>query len=178
MRQKKFSIIGCQHAHIEIFFIEEMRALEYECAGIYEQENEKLADQLRKSSGFQLSLKKRDPAGSGHRNRRLRLDQQRKKIDIIELCERHGKHVMVDKPAVTGRSDYERLVSVRERGKIQVGMLLTERFTPPVYTLKKLIEQGILGSLVSVGIRKPHRLNPGLRPEWFFFERAEWGGCH
>jgi hypothetical protein len=41
----KFSVIGCQHAHISVF-IDEMLKMGHECVGIYEQENKTLANAL------------------------------------------------------------------------------------------------------------------------------------
>ncbi|HIW33064.1 MAG TPA: Gfo/Idh/MocA family oxidoreductase, partial [Candidatus Paenibacillus intestinavium] len=97
------------------------------------------------------------------------------KIEIIELCEKYGKHIMVDKPAVVNRDGLERLKAVIDRGQIQVGMMLTERFHPAIYTLKQYIEQGELGEIVSIAMRKPHQLNEATRPQWFF-EKEQCGG--
>jgi len=173
MEKKRFSVIGCEHAHIEIF-IQEMLALGYACAGIYEPVNVKLAETFSSKYGIPLVSDQAllladdvEVVGSAAINN--------EKIDLIEQCERLGKAVMIDKPAATNRRDYERLRGVVERGKIQVGMLLTERFHPAIYTLKRLIDQGELGRLVSIGMRKPHKLNPELRPQWFF-SKTQCGG--
>ncbi|GBF72499.1 oxidoreductase [Paenibacillus sp. 598K] len=173
MDTKTFGIIGCEHPHIGIF-IDEMLALGHTCAGIYEARNRELASEL--ASRYNVGLvdapdvllaSQAEIIGSSAINQ--------EKIAIIERCERHGKHVMIDKPAVTNRADYERLRAVMARGKIKVGMLLTERFHPAVYTLKQQIDQGKLGRLVSIGIRKPHLLRPETRPPWFF-SKAQCGG--
>lgn len=173
MEKKRFSIIGCEHAHIEIF-IQEMLALGYSCAGIYETRNLALADSLSKQYGIplvseQAPLLAEDIAvvGTSAINN--------EKIDLIELCEQHGKSIMVDKPAATNRNGYERLQRVIERGQIEVGMLLTERFNPVIYTLKQLIDQGKLGKVLTLATRKPHRLNPDRRPPWFF-SKEQCGG--
>lgn len=168
----KFAIIGCEHVHIEMF-IQEMLELGYEFIGIHARENAELALALAKKyettivSDRDDLLARADIIGSSAVN----CD----KIDLIELCEAHGKPIMIDKPAVTSRKDLGRLKAVIERGKIEVGMLLTERFHSPVYTLKRLIEQGTLGDLVTIGMRKPHRLNPSVRPPWFF-SKEQCGG--
>lgn len=173
MEKKIFGIIGCEHAHIGIF-IEEMLALGHVCAGIYEARNRELASELAGKYNVPLvqdpDVLLASPAeiiGSSAINR--------EKIEIVERCERQGKHVMLDKPAVTNRTDYERLKAVMARGAITVGMLLTERFHPAVFTLKQRIEQGKLGRLVSIGIRKPHLLRQETRPPWFF-SKDQCGG--
>lgn len=114
-----FSIIGCQHEHISIF-IQEMLSLGHHCAGIYEPDNVELAKALCGKydvpfvSDKELLLNESiSIVGSAAINN--------EKIGIIELCEKYGKHVMLDKPAVTNRNDFERLKSVVDHGKIQIG---------------------------------------------------------
>src|SRR5690606_31307008 len=97
------------------------------------------------------------------------------KIDIIEMCESRGKHVMVDKPAVVNRDGLERLQAIVERGRIEVGILLTERFRSSIYTLKGMIDRGDLGRLVGISMRKPHRLSESSRPAWHF-SKSQNGG--
>ncbi|GAE07192.1 Gfo/Idh/MocA family protein [Paenibacillus sp. JCM 10914] len=174
MTIRKFGIIGCQHAHIGLF-IEEMLALGYECTGIYEPDNMKLAramaDQygLRILSDVKLLLSDEEVSVIGCAS------INNKKIDVIELCETHGKHIMVDKPAVTNREGLERLRAVLERGAIEIGMMLTERFRPSLHTVRRLIEAGGLGDIVHISLRKPHRLNPQSRPAWHF-DKQQSGG--
>ncbi|MFK9090727.1 Gfo/Idh/MocA family protein [Bacillus salipaludis] len=169
----KFSIIGCQHAHIEIF-IEEMMKLGHECAGIFEQENMTLASRLAEK--YQIPLV---------HDKMLLLDDSiqlvgcaainNEKIDVIELCEKYRKHIMIDKPAVTNRGDLIRLEAVVNRGAIQVGMLLTERFRASLSTLKKQLDEGAIGDLISISMRKPHLLNPKQRPSWHFSKQKSGG---
>lgn len=67
--------------------------------------------------------------------------------------------MMVDKPVAVSPDGLQRLKAVVGRENIQIGMLLTERFHPAIYTLKKQIVRGALGDIVTVGMRKPHRLD-------------------
>ncbi|UOQ85811.1 Gfo/Idh/MocA family protein [Gracilibacillus salinarum] len=169
----KFSVIGCQHPHISIF-IKEMLDLGYECVGIYEPENRSLVETI--AGQYRLKIvDKIDPLLEESVDVVGCASINNDKITIIELCEQYGKHIMIDKPAVTNRKDFERLKAVAERGKIQIGMLLTERFRPSIYTLKKRIDDGDLGEIVSISMRKPHQLNPAKRPLWHF-SREQSGG--
>ncbi|CAI6080183.1 Gfo/Idh/MocA family protein [Cohnella sp. JJ-181] len=175
MGQPVFSIIGCQHGHIASV-IENMLGMGYRCAGIYEEagEDRRLANALSGRFGVPL-LDAVDEAlaqdvsvvGCSAVNSR--------KIDVVELCEARGKPVMLDKPAVTNRAGLERLRGIVGRGRIEVGMLLTQRFHAGVHTLKALIDQGALGRVVSLDMRKPHRLNAGDRPAWFFDHERSGG---
>lgn len=170
---KRYSIIGCQHAHITMF-IEEMQELGYTCAGVYEKGDRTAALRISERYGIPFVEELEDAllpevsiVGSSGVNS--------EKIDIVELCERRGKHVMLDKPAATDRSALNRLAGVMERGQIRVGMLLSERFRPATQTLKRMIEAGELGSIVNVSFRKPHRLRPESRPIWFFDKQKSGG---
>lgn len=173
MNKNSFAIIGCEHAHISVF-IDEMLELGYECIGIYESENKSLRQTISQKyhipivEEIETLLKSKCKViGSSAINY--------EKIDIVELCEQHGKHIMLDKPAVTNRDGYERLEKVIGRGRIQVGLMLTERFNPIVYTLKKKMDEGLLGQILSVGMRKPHLMQPANRPQWFFSKEQSGG---
>ncbi|QNK54898.1 Gfo/Idh/MocA family protein [Paenibacillus sp. PAMC21692] len=174
-RKPAFSIIGCQHGHIGTF-LGAMLDLDYHCAGIYEEpgESRRLAESLAAKHGVPLLGRMEDAladevelVGCSAVNSR--------KIDVVETCERTGKAIMLDKPAVTNRDGLERLRKVVERGIIETGMLLTQRFSPAVFTLRHYIQEGALGRLVSIAMRKPHRLGASNRPDWFF-DRALSGG--
>jgi predicted dehydrogenase len=168
-----FSVIGCQHAHIKSF-IGEMLELGYPCAGIYEPDNRELAASVAREFDVPLVEDEETLLGDGVAFVGCAAVNNRK-IEWIERCERYGKHVMLDKPAVTNRDGLERLEAVAARGRIQIGMLLTERFCSAIYTLKQQIDQGVIGDVVSIGMRKPHRLNASYRPSWFF-SREQSGG--
>ncbi|TDF93208.1 Gfo/Idh/MocA family protein [Paenibacillus piri] len=173
MQNGQFAIIGCRHGHIGMF-IAEMMALGYRCAGIYEAGEPSLARQL--SDKFDIPVTgdlesllapEIGMVGSSAVNC--------EKIDWIELCEQHGKPIMLDKPIVTSREGLNRLEAVMERGVIQVGMLLTSRDRSSIYTLKRHMDAGALGNIVSITMRKPHRLAPATRQPWHF-AKLENGG--
>ncbi|ACX63499.1 MULTISPECIES: Gfo/Idh/MocA family protein [Paenibacillus] len=171
---RKFGIIGCQHAHIGMF-IEEMLALGYECAGVYEPDNQTLARTLADRYGLELTGDRESmlaDEGVGIIGCAAINDE---KMDVMELCELHGKPVMIDKPAVTDRAGLIRLRGLLDRGRIEVGMMLTERFRPSIHTVHGMIRAGELGDIIHISMRKPHRLNPETRPAWHF-DRAQSGG--
>lgn len=171
---RKFGIIGCQHAHIGMF-IEEMLALGYECAGVYEPDNQTLARTLADRYGLELTGDRESmlaDEGVGIIGCSAINDE---KMDVMELCELHGKPVMIDKPAVTDRAGLIRLRGLLDRGRIEVGMMLTERFRPSLHTVHGMIRAGELGDIIHISMRKPHRLNPESRPAWHFDRRRSGG---
>ncbi|QNK54921.1 Gfo/Idh/MocA family protein [Paenibacillus sp. PAMC21692] len=173
MGEKKFAIIGCQHNHIEIF-IEQMYQSGYSCAGIFEEHDRTLAEVIAEKYEIPLVENKLSLLGEA-----IEIvgcaSMNNEKIDVIELCEQYGKSIMVDKPAVVNQDGLARLEAIIERNRIKVGMLLTERFHPAIYTLKQYVDQGKLGELVHIGMRKPHKLNASSRPAWFF-NKEQCGG--
>ncbi|MBO9606749.1 MAG: Gfo/Idh/MocA family oxidoreductase [Paenibacillaceae bacterium] len=171
--QISFGIYGCEHAHIGIF-VEEMLQLGHTCVGIYEPSHCRVALTLAEKYGLPLLEDKGalfEPEVSAIGCAAI----NNEKIGVIEECEAHGKHVIVDKPAVVDLAGCDRLDAVMRRGTIQVGMLLTERFHPAIYTLKQLIDAGRLGRIVAISMRKPHRLRPEGRPTWFFSKEHSGG---
>jgi predicted dehydrogenase len=173
VNNKQFSIIGCRHGHISMF-IREMIELGYTCAGIYEPDEPSLAKGFSEQFGIPL-VDDPEPllvpeiriVGSSAVNN--------EKIDVIEKCEKYGKHIMLDKPIVTSREGLSRLESVFGREKIQVGMLLTSRDRSSIYTLKQSMDEGQLGEIVSITMRKPHRLSPASRHPWHFSKEQNGG---
>lgn len=173
LHSKQFAIIGCRHNHIGSF-IREMKELGYGCAGVYDPDEPSLARAFSEKFGIRLAddpeplwAPEVEVIGSSAVNNR--------KIDLIEECERRGKHIMLDKPIVTCRDGLNRLHAVMERGRTEIGMMLTSRDRPSIYTLKRKIEAGELGEIVSITMRKPHKLLPATRHDWHFSKERNGG---
>lgn len=168
----KFGVYGCRHMHIAEA-VGQMLELGHECIGVYEPEGsvvEKLIDKypMEKLSGQEEFFAR-------HPEIVLCASVNNQKIDVIEECERRGAHIMLDKPAVTSRDGYERLEAVIRRGKIKVGLMLTERFNPSIAALREMVETGGLGTIISLSFAKPHKLSPATRESWHF-DKKENGG--
>jgi predicted dehydrogenase len=169
----KFAVHGCQHFHIKSF-IDEMLGLGHEFAGIYDTSEYDLPQSCAAKYRVPLFHNENEMLELGVEliGTAARNDQ---KIDVIEWAERHGIHVMADKPVVIHADGLLRLKQVMERDKIKIGMMLTARFSPAQYTLKGLIETGELGEIIDFSFLKPHKLVRLERPEWFFHKRYNGG---
>lgn len=163
----KFGVLGWQHDHVELF-IQEMKALGHECVGICEHNNPKLEKKLEKYEGLEVITEEELFAREPEVVCTTAINNE--KIDVIERCNARGIHVMADKPIVVNMEDYKRLEKVVNEGKIKVGLLLTERFDPSIYTLRKLVLDGRIGDLVSITSFGPHKLVKNSRPAWHFVE--------
>lgn len=168
----KFGILGCRHAHIELF-IGEMLDLGHQLVAICEKTPD-IAKPLADKYGVPLLTQEKDffalkplVVGTSAVNN--------EKIDVIEICERYGIHVIADKPIVTNMDDYKRLKKITDAGVIEVGLMLTERFSPPIYALWKMVQEGVLGELISFSMTKPHKLNEKSRASWHFSKHQNGG---
>jgi predicted dehydrogenase len=92
-------------------------------------------------------------------------------IDVM----RHGKDVMVDKPAAT---TLEQLEAVR-RAQAETGRLysvLIERHeSKSTQKAGELVKGGAIGKVIQTLATAPHRMSPATRPPWFF-ARERYGG--
>jgi predicted dehydrogenase len=162
----KFGVLGWRHDHVEQL-IREAKELGHEFVGICEHDNPKIEKMLEK---YQTSLLTEEELFALKPEVIFTTAINNEKIDVIEKCNDRGIHVLADKPIVVNMEDYKRLEKVVQEGKIQVGLQLTERYDPAVYTLRNLISEGKLGDLVSFTSFGPHKLVKNSRPAWHFVE--------
>ena len=167
----RFAVSGCQHGHIETF-IGAMKRLGHEFIGIYDEQPTGLAYETAEKHGVPLfdaveALEAADMIGCAAVNVR--------KIDAVEWCAARGKPIMVDKPIATNRDGLRRLERAMGLPGARIGMMLTSRYKPSIHTLRRDIAAGKYGDVVSIAMRKPHRLSPDRRPAWFF-DKALHGG--
>lgn len=168
----KFGILGCRHAHIELF-IQEMLDLGHELIAICEMIPD-IAQPLADKYGVPMLTDEKDffdlkpqVIGTAAVNN--------EKIDVIETCRAHSVHVIADKPIVTNMDDFQRLKKIMDEGVIEVGLMLTERFSPPIYALWKMVQDGVLGEIISFSMTKPHKLNEKARAPWHFSKTQNGG---
>lgn len=169
----KFAVVGCQHVHIKLF-VNEMLELGHEFVGIVDDSEFSLPQKLAAEYEVPLyrsldEIADMDLQMLGCAS--INID----KMDVVEWAEQRGIHVMVDKPVAVDEDTLGRLKRVMERSNIEVGMMLTARFNPMQYTLKKLIEQRVLGDIYDFTFLKPHKLDAANRPPWFFDLRQNGG---
>lgn len=168
----RFGITGSAHGHI-LSFINDMLSSGHEFTGVVNDGLELCKTISGKynvplvDSSKDLLTSGIDIAGSSAVN-----DQ---KAEIIKECSLYGVHVMLDKPLVTDEASLDMVKDVISQGRIQIGLMLTVRFMPAVAALKRLVDEGRLGELISLEIFNPHKLMPDKRPAWHF-DKAQSGG--
>ncbi|MBK8026581.1 MAG: Gfo/Idh/MocA family oxidoreductase [Chloroflexi bacterium] len=84
----------------------------------------------------------------------------RKDVDLVSICvpsglhaqigrdaARAGKHVLVEKPIALTLEDADSLIETCERSGVVLGVVLQNRFNPPMRDLRALVDSGALGRL-------------------------------
>jgi predicted dehydrogenase len=89
---------------------------------------------------------------------------------------RHGKDVMLDKPAATTLEQLAELERVQaETGRI-LSICFSEHYRErAAVEAGRLVQAGAIGRVIQTVGLGPHRLRKQARPAWFF-ERAKYGG--
>jgi predicted dehydrogenase len=85
---------------------------------------------------------------------------ERPDIDVVSLCvpsglhaalgqeaAHAGKHVLVEKPIALSLDDADALISTCEEAGVTLGVVLQNRFNPPMRDLRALVDSGALGKL-------------------------------
>jgi predicted dehydrogenase len=96
-------------------------------------------------------------------------------VDTSIACLEAGKSVLVEKPGGSNPGDLERLVAAAEksRGSVQVGYNF--RFSPVIDFAKRLIDDGVLGSVVQSRVHAAGPAGDAIH-RWFNLPN-DLGGC-
>lgn len=87
-----------------------------------------------------------------------------------------GKHVFLEKPLATSLADARDLVEIaREKRRILM-VNMTHRFYPPVRTARRMIQEGMLGDIVTVHDHYMEVIDRSEFPAWFFDPYFAGGG--
>jgi len=82
----------------------------------------------------------------------------------------HGKHVLIEKPMALTLADCDRIIAAAERNHVLVSVVSQLRFSPAVCRVKKAMEEGLLGKLVSADLyMKYHRSQA-------YYDSGAWRG--
>lgn len=86
-----------------------------------------------------------------------------------------GAHVLADKPLCTSLEQWDDIREAAERTRRHVSIVFEKRFHPATVALRRLLADGVLGTIAMVASTGPHKLNQPTRSEWFL-DPATYGG--
>lgn len=67
----------------------------------------------------------------------------------------HGKHVLVEKPMSTELSHCDQMISLSRENRLSIGVGYHQRFRVNNYRARELIQQGLIGEILTVQISMP-----------------------
>lgn len=104
-------------------------------------------------------------------------------LDVISVCTPNGLHaehsikalraacnVLVEKPMALNVNDCGKMIQEAEKANKRLFVVKQNRFNPPVVELKKLIEEGKLGKILSV------QLNCFWNRNRNYYSKSDWKG--
>lgn len=86
-----------------------------------------------------------------------------------------GKHVIADKPICTSLAEWERIAALAEKNGLSVGCQLDFVEGGVIRQLRRIVRDGLLGSVCTITITAQHPLRYGVRAAWYF-EPGQHGG--
>ncbi len=90
---------------------------------------------------------------------------------LIELAARHTRHILCEKPIATTLPDARAMIDACAASGAKLQIAFPVRFSPPVISLKQLLDQGVLGRIYSL-----KTTNHGTMPGGWFTDKTLAGG--
>src|SRR5699024_8692507 len=81
----------------------------------------------------------------------------------------------LDKPLCTSLEDLERIEQAAGVSGKHVSVVFEKRYYPATLALRRLLDDGVLGTIALVASTGPHKLRQHTRPEWFL-DPDRYGG--
>ena len=96
-----------------------------------------------------------------------------------------GKHLITDKPIGKTAVESEQVAGVARRERRKLGVFYQNRALPPIQDARSIVEQGVIGDLVSVEMRMVTTQVQMRNPKHWLFSQDKagggilsWLGCH
>lgn len=92
---------------------------------------------------------------------------------LVELCARHGVHVLVEKPLAPDLDGCDRAIAACDTARVKLGVVSQRRFYPPVVRIQQAIAGGAIGTPILATLTLL-----GWRSEDYYRSDAWRGGLH
>jgi predicted dehydrogenase len=96
--------------------------------------------------------------------------------EITLECVRHGRHVLVEKPAARLRSELEPVLAAAAQTGVQVRVGFNHRYHRALRKARELVDTGAVGPLLFIRGQYGHGGRPGYDREWRADPKLSGGG--
>ncbi len=180
----RVGIVGLVHGHVHGFLQQSLHNAEIEIVGIVEP-NRQLLDQSAARYGFGPTLlftDLEDMLQKAHPQAVLVYTNTYDHRRVVEICARHGVHVMMEKPLAVNLDDALAVEKAAHAGKIQVLVNYETSWYRSNHAAYDLVHGGALGDIRKVVIHDGHNgpKEIGVEPEflaWLTDPQLNGGGA-
>jgi len=166
----RVGIVGLVHGHVDGFFKYSGKSPAIEIIGLAEPDPQLLA-QAGATYGFdrsQLFSSLEEMIAKAHPQAVLTYTNTLDHRKVVEICARHGVHVMMEKPLAVSFEDALAIQKAAEAGKIHVLVNYETSWYRSNHAAYDLVREGALGDVRKVVVHDGHRgpKEIGVEPEF------------
>jgi predicted dehydrogenase len=180
----RVAIVGLVHGHVQGFLQQSLHSPEIEIVGIAEPDGQ-LASAYATKYGFDRGLLFSDleeMLGRTHPQAALVYTNTYDHRRVVEICARHGVHVMMEKPLAVSFEDALAIEKAAHLGKIQVLVNYETTWYPSNRAAYDLVHEKALGDIRKVVVHDGHSgpKEIGVGPEfltWLTDPKLDGGGA-
>ena len=180
----RVGIVGLVHGHVHGFLTASLHSPEIQIVGVAEPDS-RLLSQAATRYGFDHSLlfaDLEDMIAKAHPQAVLVYTNTYDHLRVVEICSRHGVHVMMEKPLAVGLEDALAIERAAQSGKIQVLVNYETSWYRSNHAAYDLVHDGALGDVRKVVIHDGHQgpKEIGVEPEflaWLTNPKLNGGGA-
>jgi len=180
----RVAIVGLVHGHVHGFLQQSLHSPEIEIVGIVEPDS-RLLSQAASRYSFDRALlfaDLEDMLAKTHPQAVLVYTNTYDHRHIVEICARHGVHVMMEKPLAVSLDDALAIEKAAHAGKIHVLVNYETSWYRSNHAAYDLVHEGALGEVRKVVVHDGHKgpKEIGVEPEfmaWLTDPKLDGGGA-
>jgi len=180
----RVAIVGLVHGHVHGFLSESRHSPDIEIVGVAEPDKQLLAQAATRYSFEQSQLfpDLEEMLNETHPQAVLVYTNTYDHRRVVEICARHGVHVMMEKPLATTLEDALAIQKAAREAKIHVLVNYMSSWLPSNHTVYDAVRSGELGEIRKVVVEFGHKgpKEIGVEPEflsWLTDPKLNGGGA-
>ena len=170
----RFGVVGMDHSHINNL-VDAVRRAGGEVGPVYGARPEQMTAFLRRFPQATAARSEAEVLEDSSIALVLSAAVPNERAATAIRAMRHGKDVMVDKPAVTTRGQLAEIRHVQAQTKRIYSVMYGRFENRATVRAGELVKAGAIGQVIQTTGLGPHRMSPESRPPWFF-DRPKYGG--